>query len=160
MKEKIQQFLDQLNERERQMVYVAAVAIALFLPYQFIWAPFINAIDSLNEKVEKQQTDLKWMQGKIPEVLHLGSAAKASGNSGKSLYGVIENTARQKFGNEIRVEQEGKNGIRVRVKDTGFDEMLIWLDDLQLRHKVYVKEFKVDREDGAGRVTANILIEG
>ena len=160
MKDRIKQFLDQLNERERQMVYVAAVALALFLPYQILWAPFMSAIESLDEKVAKQEQDLLWMQDKIIEVQQLGSAVKSGVNNSKSLYGVIENTARQKFGSEIRVEQEGNKGIRVRINNTEFDQMIIWLDDLQYRHKVFVKEFKVDRGADVGRVTANILIEG
>jgi len=160
MKEKIKAYLDQLNERERRMVYAAAIALALFLPYQIIWAPFVHAIDSLSQKVAGQEQDLLWMQSKAGEIQLLGSAAKSVNTGSKSLYGVIEQTARQKFGSDIRVEQEGKKDIRVRIQNTSFDQMLIWLDDLQFRNKVLVKEFKVDREDGAGQVTVNILIEG
>lgn len=160
MKEKIRQFLDQLNERERRMVYAAAVALLVFLPYQLAWVPFNNAIDGLEQKVQQQEQDLLWMQSSAAELTQLSRNVKTASGSSNSLYGVIENTARQKFGNDIRVEQESRNGIRVRIKETGFDDMLLWLDDLQYRHKVYVKEFKVERETGVGRVSVNILIEG
>jgi general secretion pathway protein M len=160
MKEKIRQYLDQLNERERRMVYAAAIALLVFLPYQLAWVPFTSAISELKEKVQQQEQDLVWMQNSATELKQLARNTKSKTAGSNSLYGVIENTARQKFGNDIRVEQESKNGIRVRIKETGFDDMLLWLDDLQYRHKVYVKEFKVDRETGVGRVSVNILIEG
>jgi general secretion pathway protein M len=160
MKETIRQYLDQLNERERRMVYAAAVALLVFLPYQLAWVPFTNTITDLKQKVQQQEQDLVWMQNSATELKQLASNVKSTTAGSNSLYGVIENTARQKFGNDIRVEQESKNGIRVRIKETGFDDMLLWLDDLQYRHKVYVKEFKVDRETGVGRVSVNILIEG
>ncbi len=160
MKEKIRQYLDQLNERERRMVYAAAIALLVFLPYQLAWVPFTSSITDLKEKVQQQEQDLVWMQNSATELKQLARNTKSKTAGSNSLYGVIENTARQKFGNDIRVEQESKNGIRVRIKETGFDDMLLWLDDLQYRHKVYVKEFKVDRETGVGRVSVNILIEG
>ena len=160
MKEKIRQYLDQLNERERRMVYAAAIALLVFLPYQLAWVPFTSSITDLKEKVQQQEQDLVWMQNSATELKQLARNTKSQTAGSNSRYGVIENTARQKFGNDIRVEQESKNGIRVRIKETGFDDMLLWLDDLQYRHKVYVKEFKVDRETGVGRVSVNILIEG
>ena len=160
MKEKIRQYLDQLNERERRMVYAAAIALLVFLPYQLAWVPFTSSITDLKEKVQQQEQDLVWMQNSATELKQLARNTKSKTAGSNSLYGVIENTAREKFGNDIRVEQESKNGIRVRIKETGFDDMLLWLDDLQYRHKVYVKEFKVDRETGVGRVSVNILIEG
>lgn len=160
MKDKIKQYLDQLNERERNIVYVAAVVLVIFLPYQLVWAPFSDKVEELHEKVEKQENDLLWMRSKVQEIRQLGSMGKKTGANTKSLYGIIENTARQKFGGGIRVQQEGKKGIRVIIKDTGFDDMVIWLDNLQFRHGVFVKEFKVDRAKGIGRVKASLLLEG
>lgn len=159
MKDKIKQYLDQLNERERQMVYVAAVVVVVFLPYQLIWAPFMNSINTLHEKVEQQEKDLLWMQSKVPEIRQLGSSTTRSKTGDRSIYGVIETTARKKFGGDIRVQQEGKQGIRVSIKNAGFDDLVIWLDELHLKQNIYVKEFKVDRESGVGRVKASILIE-
>lgn len=160
MIEKIRQFLDQLNERERRMVYAAAIVLLIFLPYQLAWVPFTNVITDLEQKVQQQEQDLLWMQTSSAELRQLARNAKTTTGGSNSLYGVIENTARQKFGNDIRVEQESKNGIRVTIRETGFDDMLLWLDDLQVRHKVYVKEFKVERETGVGRVSVKLLIEG
>jgi len=160
MQEKIKQFLDQLNERERNMVYAAAVFLLVFLPYQFIWAPFTNSIDELGKRVEIQEQDLLWMQARVPEVRQLGATANSKQGGTQSIYAVVEKTARQEFGSDIRVQQEGKEGIRIVIKDTSFDDLLIWLDNLQFRHSAFIKEFKVDREKGVGRVKASILLEG
>lgn len=160
MKEKIQQFLDQLNERERNMVYAAAVFLLVFLPYQFIWTPFTNSVNELGKKVETQEQDLLWMQAKVPEIKQLGRMANTKQGGSQSLYAVIEKTARKEFGSDIRVQQEGKNGVRVIIKETSFDDMLTWLDDLQFKHGAFIKEFKIDSEKGIGRVKASILLEG
>ena len=159
MIDKIKAQLEQLNDRERMMVYAAAIALAIFLPYQLIWAPLMNTVEDRREKVEKQERDLIWMQSHLEQVRQLSTASTSNTGTGQELYGVVEKTARQKFGGDIRVQQEGKNGIRIQIKNSGFDDIMIWLDDLQFRHKIFVKDFKIDSEKEAGRVRASILVE-
>lgn len=159
MIEKIKQYLDQLNERERRAVIIAAIALALFIPYQLIWAPFRHSMDDLESRVERQQKDLSWMQDRVAEAQELTRAARVQGGSAQPVYGLIESTARKRFGGDIRVQQEGKGGVRVTIKNIGFDDVMLWLDDLYYKQHVNVKEFTVDRQNGAGRVNANILIE-
>jgi type II secretory pathway component PulM len=159
MLEKIKQYLDQLNERERRAVIAAAVALALFIPYQFIWAPFKHNMNELENRVEQQQKDLLWMQDRVSEARELARAAGGTTGSAQPVYGLIESTARQRFGGDIRVQQEGKGGVRVTMKNIGFDDIMLWLDDLYYKQHVNIKEFTVDRQTGAGRVNANILIE-
>jgi type II secretory pathway component PulM len=159
MKETIKQYLDQLNERERRAVIAAAVALLLFIPYQFIWSPFRHSMTNLEHRVEKQQKDLVWMQDRVAEAQELTRASSGAGQSGQPVYGLIESSARQRFGNGIRIQQEGKGGVRVIIKNISFDTVMLWLDELYYKQHVNVKEFTVDRQSDAGRVNANILIE-
>lgn len=159
MKEAIKQYLDQLNERERRAVIVAAIAVLLFIPYQFIWTPFSHSMTSLEQRVENQQKDLLWMQNRVAEAQELTRASRGSAQGEQPVYGLIESSARQRFGNGIRVRQEGKGGVRVTIKNISFDVIMLWLDDLYYKHHVNVKEFTVERQSDAGRVDANILIE-
>jgi len=158
MKDKIKAQLEQLNERERFMVYAAALALLIFLPYQILWAPLMNTVEDRRAKIEKQESDLVWMQSHLAEVKGLSATTSRSVGSGQPLYGVVEKTARNKFGSDIRVQQEGKKGIRIQIKNSGFDDIMNWLDDLQFRHKVNVKDFKIDSEKTVGRVRASILV--
>ena len=158
MIEKIKQYLNQLNERERRAVIAAAVAFILFMPYQFIWSPFKHSLNELEDRVEKQQKDLAWMQDRISEAQELARATGSTGGGAQPVYGVIESTARQRFGGDIRVQQEGKGGVRVTIKNIGFDDVMLWLDDLYNKQHVDVKEFTVERQPGAGLINANILI--
>jgi type II secretory pathway component PulM len=159
MREKIKHYLDQLNERERRAVIAAAVALVLFIPYQFIWSPFKHSLHELESRVEQQQKDLAWMRDRVTEARELARATGGQAGSTQPVYGVIESTARQRFGGEIRVQQEGKGGVRVQIKNIGFDDVMLWLDDLYYQKHINVKEFTVDRQAGVGRVNANILIE-
>jgi len=159
MMQAIKQYLDQLNERERRAVIAAAVALALFLPYQLIWAPFHNSINRLEQRVEQQHRDLVWMQEHVAEAQELGRAGSRSPTSGQPVYSTVDSSSRQQFGSDIRVQQEGKAGVRVIMKGVAFDKVLLWLDDLYYRQHINVAEFSVEKDKESGRVNANILIE-
>jgi type II secretory pathway component PulM len=159
MLEKIKHYLEQLNERDRRAVIAAAVALALYIPYQIIWSPFMHSKHALEDRVEGQQRDLVWMKERVAEARELARATGSQVSGAQPVYGTIESTARQRFGGDIRVQQEGKGGVRVNIKNIGFDDVLLWLDDLYYQQHVNVKEFTVDRQPGAGRVNANILFE-
>lgn len=159
IKDDIKAQLDHMNDRERRMVYAAVIAIAIFIPYQFIWTPIVDTARDRKESVEKKERDLIWMKTKGPEIQRLSSASSAPQSTGTALYGIVEQTARARFGESIRVQQEGKNGIRIQLQDVSFDTMMIWMDDLQNRHQIVVKDFKIDKEKTEGRVRASILVE-
>jgi len=159
MKQAIKQYLDQLNERERRAVIVAAVALALFLPYQIIWAPFRHSIQTLDERVEKQHRDLVWMQEHVAEAQELARGGTASARGGQPVYGLIESSSRRQFGSDIRVQQEGKGGVRVIMNNVAFDKVLLWLDEIYYKQHVNISEFTVERGKEGGRVKVNILIE-
>lgn len=159
MLDKIKQHLDKLNDRERRMVYASALVVAVFIPYQLIWAPLMNTVEDKRERVAKQQADLIWMQSKVAEVRALSRTSNNTAGSQQSIYGTIERTARQQFQGDIRVQQEGREGIRVQIDNISFDELMNWLDTLSYEHQVFVKDFKVENEKEAGRVRASILLE-
>lgn len=159
MMEKIKQFLDQLNERERRAVIIAAIALILFIPYEAAWVPFKESMNTLESRVDKQEKDLVWMQQHVSEAQELARESGSQAASARPVYGLIESSARKHFGSDIRIQQEGKGGVRVMIKNTGFDGVMLWLDDLYYRQHVNIKEFTVDRQKDPGRVNATILIE-
>jgi general secretion pathway protein M len=159
MWDKIKTQLEKLNDRERRMVYAAVIALAIFLPYQLIWSPLMNTVAEKRERVAKQQGDLIWMQSKVAEIRNLSRTVSKPQGSEQSVYGIVERTARQQFKGDIRVQQEGKEGIRIQIKNTSFDELMLWLDNLGYQYQVFVKDFKVENEKEAGRVNASILLE-
>ena len=99
------------------------------------------------------------MRQSLPRVQSLQrNQGGASGSRARSLYGVIENTGRSRFGGGFRVQQEGQQGVVVWVEQGGFDALLKWLDELQYRYKVNVREFVVEREGEPGRVKARVVM--
>jgi len=158
--DKLKAQFEHLNNRERVMVGAAAIALLVYLPYQFIWSPIVGKVEAKQMMVEKQQRDLVWMQSKQNEVRQLSRSSSRINTKGKSIYGIVEKTAQQRFGGDIRIQQEGKKGIRIQIKQASFDAVMLWLDNLQLRHKINIKDLKIDNSKIIGQVRASILVQG
>ena len=162
LKMKIQAYLDGLNPRERRMVIGAAVILTLFVLYQLLWVPFAGGVSNMQNKVEKQQQDLIWMQQAAEEVRSLsGNTGSRSAIRSGSLLGVIEKTARESgLGSSIRkVQPEGQDGVRIWLDKVSFDSVMNWLNELQNKQGVSVDSFSAEKTAEAGRVNVRMLVE-
>lgn len=158
MIDKIKDYLASLEERERRLVITAAVLVILFLPYQILWKPVSNSVVDLENKVQQKQKDLSWMQGKVSEVRSLSKNNVNSGDA-RSLFGVIERSAQTQFGQNVSIKQSGKTGIKIKISNSSFDDIMNWLDNLVLKHKVIIKDMTIINENSPGRVTISVILE-
>jgi general secretion pathway protein M len=159
MKAELKAYLDSLNERERSLVYAGVAVVVLLLLYQLLWSPFVGGVAKLDKKVEQQRQDLAWMRDNMPELRELNRSAARATTPGRSIYSVIEVSARTKFGDSIQVQQEGQK-VRVIISSASFDDVMTWLDGLQTQQQVAIKEFNAENTAAAGYVKSTILLEG
>lgn len=157
----IKAYLNGLNPRERYMVIAATVVVGLFLPYQIIWAPFTNRLSTLEDKINQQQQTAQWMQQAAAEVRQL-SGGKGKGNQrrGKQLLlGLINKTAQRSKLVVSKVQPEGQKGARVWLDNAVFDDVIAWLEGLQVNDGVAVSELSVEHQAAVGKVNARVLLE-
>ena len=158
----VKQWFTSLTQRERQMVLSAAAVIVLFIIYQS-WSSFTEHVDKLQDRVNNQQNIMSWMQQAANEVKQLrGSAGASERPKGKQLLlGLIDRSAKQNnLGSNLqKVQPEGQQGVRVWLEKAAFDNIVIWLDNLQYQHGLVITDISVDSQDVAGAVNARVLIE-
>lgn len=159
MMDQIKAWLDTLNDRERRLVYAGVVVAAVLLVYQFMWSPFVGGVETMQKKVDQQQKDLVWMQGNMTELHELLRTAVKTDAAGRSIYAMIETSAREKFGGNVQVSQEGQK-VRVVLTNVSFNDVMNWLDGLQTQQQVAIKEFNSETTAVAGYVKSSILLDG
>ncbi len=156
---KFRLWFHQLQSRERQLVIVAMVVFAIFLPYQLIWSPLLNRADRLQQQVNQQTEQLQWMRNALREIppLQGGQGTKSSA----SLLSVVEQTARQgKLRSSIRkIQPEGEQGVRIWMDNAGFDDVLMWLEQMKKQAGIEVVEMAAERQTETGRVNLRLLLE-
>lgn len=157
--DKLRHWLGSLEPRERRLVLVAAAALIVFLPYQFIWSPLQNGIEDLETRVARERRDLAAMQSLALEVQRLRQQGAVAGTlaAGQSLLTVTDASARQQLGVAVENVREEGEGVRVQLRNAPFDDVMRWLDAMQQRYGAVVSEISIDRQD-AGRISGRVVL--
>ena len=156
----MKEWFTSLAPRERAMVSIAAVVVALALVYAVAWGPLASSVSRLQHSVEEQQALKQWMQQSAAEVKQLRGAAGAA-NDHRSLLAVVDQTSKQsQLGPAVkRIEPDGQELVRVSLERASFDDMVTWLGSLHRSFGVSVADVSIDRQADSGRVNARITLK-
>ncbi|MDH5230752.1 MAG: type II secretion system protein M [Gammaproteobacteria bacterium] len=161
-----QQFLNfwmQLQPRERIMLSVGAVFLAITIIYAGVWQPIHNNVADLQESIEREKKFIDWAKQTSQEVRILQrNTGRSINNSGQSLLALIDSTARRsQLGDAVRrVEPEGTNKVRVWFEQASFDDLIRWVAQIETQYSFSVASAVIDKEAASGRVSARLIIEG
>jgi general secretion pathway protein M len=150
----IKSYLQQLSARERNLVILAGITVFAMLFYFVLWSPIQKGIDDKSRLVTLQEEQLKTMQEQAQDI------RIAQGSSRSSMLSVIDRTAKQrKLKSTLQKAQpEGDDGVRLWLVDITFDQMIEWLNQLDLDYGIYVSDISIERDEKYGRVDSRILL--
>lgn len=149
--------------RERYVLGIGALAVALMLGWALVWYPLTHARTTLAARVAQQREDLAWMRQHLAaaQQLHAQGARSSADRQGKSLLALADVSARAGGLNGAlkRVEPTGGNSVRVSFEVADFDTLMNWLDGLARDYGVVITDFSADKVEGLGLVNARVTLE-
>ena len=152
-----------LAQRERRMLAVGGIIVALLLGWTFVWHPLALARQTLQARVARERSDLAWMQQSASELgaLRTRSARGQVDRQGKSLFALADVTARGAgLATALkRVEPTGGRSVRVSFESASFDALIGWIDALARDYGVQATDLSADRVEGLGLVNARVVLE-
>lgn len=157
------QYWAQLRPRERQLLMGAGGILVLMLLYLLLWEPLVSGADRLQQQVKDNRELVEWMRQSANEVRALQASRGRQGSiGGQSLLGVIDRTAKgSELGSAVkRIEPDGQERVRVWLERASFDDMVVWLDQIQRQFGLQIESAVIDRDVSEGRVSARVVIEG
>ncbi len=157
----VKEYLNSLESRERNLIIVAAILLALVIPYQFAWKPFSESLDNMNARVSSQRSQLATMQYQALEIQKLRGAGTIVAQPGKQFLNNLINTAAKKNGlaNTLNIKSDSENSLRVSMDNVPFDNVMNWLDQLISGSGIIVSKLTVDRLPTVGRVNVIVYME-
>jgi general secretion pathway protein M len=140
----VRDWFDNLNERERNLVYVAGALVGVALVYLVLVLPFQASGKKMSARVAQKTADLAWMQASAPQAMAAAGVAQAGGG-GDSLVVLVDRTAREAgLGTSLRDQSpDGNNGLRLRIEGASFDTLITWLATLQQQYGVSIESATV-----------------
>ncbi len=156
-------FLANLNRGERRWVLGGGAVLLVLLIYTLGWLPFSREVTRLQDIVSEQRALAAWMEQAAKEARRLRglSAGTADSRARRSLLALTDQTAKQAgLGNAIkRVEPEGQDKVHIRLEQAAFDDLIAWLEKLQLGHQVRIVSITIDRQELPGLVDVRLTLE-
>jgi general secretion pathway protein M len=157
MIERVTQYLQRLEPRERRMVVFGAVAAMLLLIIAIV-LPLQRSVSAVQQRVERKRDDLQWLRSMAPQLAGLQGSAPPMLH--ESLVVVVDRTARESglAKSLVGSQPSGDGGLNVRLDQTPFDTLIGWLSQLRERYGVRVDSATIDAAKGSGNVTATLVL--
>ncbi len=157
LRERAQAQFDQLQPRERTMVSVGVVVVALLIVYVGIWKPASLA----RTHAEQRLQDARELAAQLE---HAGAQIPRNpvtrGPSGGSLLSVVDQAAKgSELGKPLsRLSPDSDKQVRAWVEGVPFDSLLHWIYTLQTRYGVRVDTADIERQPTEGLVNARLSL--
>lgn len=149
-----------LQTRERRMIGVAVVVIALALGWTMVWEPLRDSRRDLTEQLAGQRALVDWLDRLAPEVRRLrDERAPERTLSGQSTLAVIDQGARAAglAGALKRIEPGTGDEVRVVFEQASFPDLMRWLTATVAERPLAVTRLTADRA-GSGRVDCVVVL--
>ena len=160
---KINDWWDALQLRERYMVLFAAMLVALSIIYLAIWSPIATNRDSKLKRVEAKRDTVVWMNQKKQEVEHFKRINPNIFNSAtheRSLLAIVDKSAKQMGVRPSikRIEPKGENRVQLYVENIAFDYLIVLLGELERRNNIEVTGASFNRSDQVGNISGRVTL--
>jgi general secretion pathway protein M len=155
--ERVTQYLQGLEPRDRRMLLIGAIAALLLIILATV-LPLQRRVAALEQRVERKRDDLQWLRSMAPQLAGLQGNAPPPLN--ESLVVLVDRTARESglAKSLVGSQPSGDGGLNVRLDPTPFDALVGWLSQLRERYGVRVDSATIDAAKGSGNVTATLVL--
>ncbi|HEY1725011.1 MAG TPA: type II secretion system protein M [Steroidobacteraceae bacterium] len=157
MIERLSQYLQRLEPRERRFVLIGALAVLLLIVVGTL-LPLQRSVAATSSRVERKRDDLQWLRSMAPQLAGLQGNQRPALR--ESLVVLVDRTARESglAKSVVGSQPSGDGGLSVRLDQTAFDALVAWLSQLRERYGVIVDSATIDSGKGNGTVTATLVL--
>lgn len=142
-----------LQQREQQLLSMAAMVLAIGAFYWLVWQPLHQSRQSQQLAVQTAQQQLVWLQTQLPKL----NQASTTVRSNSSLTEVISQSSRE-FNIQVSRMQPQNEQLQLSLEDVPFEPLLSWLHQLQYQHGLRLVQFEVAAADVPGTVRVRRLV--
>lgn len=142
------------------MLIVLAALLIVFAWYSLFWQPLHAREAQLERNIERQTTDLAWLQAAATQFEQNPNAAVIIEGRNQSLLSVTDLAAKsarlkQQMGNLTSVTT---NTVRVSFDDAPYEQLLKFIYQLDSKYGITVSNLVVDKQDKPGLVDARLTV--
>jgi general secretion pathway protein M len=153
-----------LDARERIFVAAAAVTLLFAAGWFGLWIPLDTSHRTAEARVEDWKRSLVELRPMRDQVPMTANVRPTNINPNQSLVVIVDNSLRQRgLSNSLQRSQPTPSGTGIRVEFEGvaFDDLILWLGDLNRQYDLQVESanFSVASRESLGRVNSSVTLQ-
>jgi general secretion pathway protein M len=148
-----------LADRERLALKVLAGFACLLLLYYMLLLPAKSYKEQSEQQYRSALDTLSWMQANQSQVAQNASQLAAR-DPGQSLLGIANQSSKSFRLSFKRYQPVGENGLSLWLDGVSFNNVVLWLERLDKRYNISVKEIAVERAAEKGAVNVRLVLQG
>ena len=156
----INQWYQTLQPRDRLLVQATGIIVLITLFYITVWEPLHQGLKDAEQQYQANLNNLQWMQQAAAEVRALQAAGGRirTNDNGQPVSLLVEQSAAISAikPNLSKLESSGEDGARVALDGASFDQMLLWINNLEQNHGVPVSSANIERAEKSGTINARL----
>ena len=153
------QYWHNLQARDQRVLLIGAVVALPLLIFALIIDPFNQEVERLQQAVESNTELLDWMEQSAQQVKALRGSGPGRQSSGSLLSLVDASAKRNGLGGALKQVKPEGSGVRLRLEQAAFDDMVRWLGRLGSEQGVGVTTLTMERLPASGQVNATVVLE-
>jgi general secretion pathway protein M len=155
---RMNEWLAQLQPRERVMVLAGAVVVAITLLYAAIWQPLVKAHLRREQALAEARVQASRLEVASAELQR--NRGRAGADTSTSILSAVDKASRSPTLGKTptRMQPEGERNVNVWLDDVAFDNLARWLVELETRFGIVPVAADVQRQSGVGPVNAHLTL--
>lgn len=152
--------INSLNQRKRRIVISLLLLLFLAAVYGLTFYPLNKAISNRTAHIIQKQQDILWLRTMAGQLSALGNTQLANSSTSESLVKTIsDSVAGNKLASALTGQiPNGQQGIKAQFENANFNDLIIWLDQLQKSQGIKALDASITETEQAGQVNALITL--
>ena len=152
-----------LEAREQLFVGIGVLLVIVIVLWGLLWLPLDKGHKNMQASVADWQSslaELRALAATQPAGDRPGSSRQVATTDSPVI--VVDRTLRERsLNNTLKRQQPTPNGVRVEFENVAFDQLVVWLGDLNTRYGMEVQagSLSLASRAGPGRINASLTLE-
>ncbi len=159
---KIKDWWMHLALREKRIVAIGGVLLAIFILYAGVITPYFSHVNEMRERISTAQKTLRWMQAADKEMAKQTNQTKREekANSPVALLSIMQKEIRQAHLDQFltQLKQASHDSIEVHFEKVEFDKFMQLLLNVVAKQHVIVSQFSAMADGAPGIVNVELVL--
>lgn len=151
-------WFSQFNQREQLSLLLLACVLSLYVLYMLVWSPLASRRDQMALQNQGVAASLQRVDAMVSEVMQLRDSGGSRSGNRRNLTSLINQSTGRLQLQVTRLQPNSRGEIQVRLEAAAFDDLLMWLHEMEYTEALLVREVSITQAGSAGRVNATVRI--